>query len=139
MTREQRAAFVAVLLPLAQAMRVDVDAATWAVYARALQDVPHRLLSETVDRLIREPRQFFPKAGELRAECERQRQAWLLARPWSPCELCAESPGYLETTDGSGVVRLARCACWRAHQAAISEAGMGTALALPSPREVVEA
>lgn len=138
MTAEERerAAFAALVMPLAQAMRVDIDKATWAAYHRALKDVPHGLLAEAIERLIREPRPFFPKAGELRAECERQRQLWLAARPWEPCEACATSPRFVEVIV-DGVPRLTRCSCWLEHQRLIEVAGMGMPLALPPAREEV--
>ena len=121
---EARAALVRLLQPLAAAMRTDLDAATWAAYYRALKDVPTALLSAAVDRLLREPRTFFPKAQEIRAAAEAARQALLALHPYERCADCDEHCGFVPVLV-DGVTRLERCPCFAAHQKRIAALEIG--------------
>lgn len=120
-----------------------VDAVTYRAYHRALQDVPLELMRAGCDLAVRLPKDPYapkwPTAPTFRAFAEQARQAWLKAHPFEPCASCAENAGFIETRDAKGYIRLARCECWKVHQARISAAGMSTQLALPPAREEVEA
>ena len=131
-----RAEFVALVEPLAQAMRTDIDFATWSVYFRALEDIPPALLAAVVERLIREPLEFFPKAGELRAACERHRLAILAAHPYDGCASCEEHGKGWEPVLIDGVQRMTRCACYGRHMERLAALGVGEVLALP-PRRIL--
>jgi hypothetical protein len=130
-----RAEFAVVLQPLVSAMRADFDTAAWTAYYRALEDVSPALLEAAVDKLIREPLEFFPKAGELRAECERQRLAILAAHPYDGCASCEEHGKGWEPVMVNGVQRMARCACYGRHMERLALLGVGDVPALPPAME----
>lgn len=131
-----RAEFVAILEPLALAMRADMDAPAWGAYYRAFADVPAALLSRVVDRLIREPLQFFPKAGELRAECEKQRRAVLALHPYEGCPDCEHSKGWRQRRLPGQQAVVERCPCQGHHRERLAAMGVLDALtALPGESE----
>jgi hypothetical protein len=107
----ERGEFRAVLEPLLVAFGKSFDVPAWTVYFEALHDVPVSLLSDAVLRCVREAREFFPRAGELRAYAEEARLAVLAAHPWTPCALCEQHCGNVEVTDERGVKRMKACAC----------------------------
>lgn len=116
---EARAAFVAVLEPLALGLRVAIDAPTWVAYYRALQDVPLPLLQAAADAAQLDPtRRFFPTVPELCALILHCRNALLAVHPYQPGECCHRS-GW-QAIDMDGVSRLRRCACWRQWQAELA-------------------
>ena len=133
----------ALLTPVAVALGVQVDAPTFRAYHRALQDVPVGLLQAACDYALRAPRVPYeprwPTAPTFRQWAEHARQVWLKANPWTACEACDTNGGFIEARDERGVPRLARCACWRAHQQRIASAGMSEPLALPPARDEVSA
>lgn len=124
-----RAEFVSILEPLAQAMRADMDAPTLGAYYRAFEYVPPALLSRVVDRLIREPLQFFPKAGELRAECEKQRRAVLALHPYEGCQDCEHSKGWRTVLEPGKQASVQRCPCQAKHRAFLAGLGASEPLA----------
>jgi hypothetical protein len=132
----------ALLAPVAVTLGVQVDAPTFRAYHRALADVPLPLLQAACEAAQRAPREPYeprwPTAPTFRRLAEQARQAWLAARPWEPCEACAESPRFVETLV-DGVPRLSRCPCWTAHQRLIDAAGIQTQIALPPAREEASA
>src|SRR5688572_24424023 len=110
-------------------MRTDMDVPTWTAYHRAFHDVPAALLAQVVDRLIIEPRQFFPKAGELRAECEKQRRAVLAMHPYDGCAECEHSRGFREIRSASGQTTVEPCPCRQRHRTKLERLGVAAALA----------
>jgi hypothetical protein len=125
MTRD---VFAAMLEPLVLAMRAEFDGPTWAAYYRVLGDVPASVLSATVDAAMREPLEFFPKAGELRAKAERQRRMLLALRPHEACCECEDSKGWRRRLV-DGRLFSERCPCVKRHQAHLEELGLLTAIA----------
>jgi hypothetical protein len=96
----------------------------WLAYFEALRDIPLHLLAQTVATMMREQRQYRFRTGDVRAAAERVRLALMAAHPYQPCVGCRDSRGFVETVDDKGVTRLARCACFQAHQQAIAELGV---------------
>lgn len=125
----ERNDFRQVLSPLVLGMRADFDQPTWAVYYAALRDVPAVLLESAVAVMLREPREFFPKVGEIRAACERQRRVLLAANPHEACAECEMSKGWRSVLVGN-VPKVERCPCVSRHQAKLK--GMGLLEAVTS-------
>lgn len=111
--REQdRAAFVAILEPLALALRATIDQPTWTVYYRALRDVSLPLLQASVEIALHEPeRKFFPTVPEFRAFARSCRLAILELHPYRPGG-CCQGTGWAES-ELDGVKYATRCPCWR--------------------------
>ena len=126
-TRKQ---FAAIVAPLARALRTDMDAPSWTAYYRALGDVPPGVLAPVVDRLLREPLRFFPKAGELRAACEVHRRALLAEHPYEGCVDCEHSRGWCEIAIGtSGQTTVVPCPCRQRYREQLDALGLGGPLA----------
>lgn len=118
-----RDTFIAILTPLLLAMRVDFDLATWAAYYRVLSDVSVPVLEAAVDAISREPREWFPKAGELRGVCEQQRRQLVAAHPWTACCLCEDSPKWRAVLV-EGVTRVEKCPCVEQHRMSLKDQGI---------------
>jgi hypothetical protein len=113
----ERADLVEILNPLALAMRVEIDKPTWAAYYGLLKDVPAHMLFAAVETMAREPREFFPRANELRAAAERQRRAYLAAHPYEGCAECEDQRGYRNVLVAGQLPMVEPCPCkasWRA-------------------------
>lgn len=128
---------MATLTPLLLAMRTEFDQPSWTVYFKALGDVPAPLLEATVDAMLREPREFFPKVGELRARAERERRVLLLAHPHEACCECEDSKGW-RTVLVEGVSRMQRCPCVARHQERLASLGLAAPLAQLAGESVSE-
>jgi hypothetical protein len=124
-----RPEFIAILTPLVLAMRAEFDDPTWGAYYRVLHDVPVTVLAATVDTLMREPLEFFPKAGELRAKAERHRRMLLATKPHAACVECEDSRGWRKVLV-EGALTVQRCPCVAAHQAQLEGMGLRTAIAM---------
>ena len=118
-----RVTFVGLLTPLVLAMRADFDQPTWTAYFRALHDVPAPLLEAVVEAMLREPLEFFPKAGELRARAERQRRLVLAANPHDGCCECEDQRGW-RATIVDGVPWVEKCPCLERHKAKLERLGV---------------
>jgi hypothetical protein len=125
-----RAEFVAILETLAAAMRADLDAPTLSAYYRALKDIPASLLEGTVDRLLREPLTFFPKAGEVRAACEKQRRAVLALHPYDGCADCEHSKGFRLVIVAGGQATVQVCPCKSRHLELLTTLGISTPIVM---------
>jgi hypothetical protein len=131
----ERAEFVAIVEPLRIAMRAEMDQPTWTAYYRAMQDVPVPLLVAAVETLMREDRQFFPKAGEIRGQCERERKAIIDANPYTGCEACAGT-GWTEIVCSECQTRRVKaCSCREDYKSRLVSLGVGKPLQLTAPRE----
>jgi hypothetical protein len=120
MTRPE---LVAILEPLRLAMRAEIDAPTWAAYFRVLQSVPAVLLEQAVESYIRQPLEFFPKAPEILAACERHRRAQLALMPYDACAECEDHKGW-RTAMVDGAERMERCPCRARYQALLASRGL---------------
>lgn len=133
MTKQE---FAGYLKPAALALGVELDDATVRAYHKALADIPTDLVRHAFERAVREPaNEFaprFPTAPTLRQWAEEERQRFVTARAWAPCEACEESPGWVEIVDAKGVKRLTRCACWLARRAANVASGMAHPVGRPA-------
>lgn len=125
---------IAVLGPLAVLMGKEMDAPSWTVYFRALEDVPVDLLRDAADRVAKSPTRFFPRPGEIRQHAEHARQARAASMPFTACEDCGGT-GWAEVLV-ENIRRVERCLCWKAHQQQLAAAGVSrTPLALPETTE----
>jgi len=106
------------------AYRQRPNEAVVAVYQHQLADVPLAILRAAV--LALPGRQsFFPSVHEIKVACELARLDRVKDLVWTACEVCRETrPGWDVVVDPAGVKRLARCACWQAHQARVAAAGI---------------
>lgn len=137
----ERNAFVELLNPLVLATRTEFDLPTWNAYFRALADVSEPLFAATVDGLLREPLAFFPKAGELRQACEKQRRVLLAAHRYDGCVECEDSIGWRPLLV-DGVARVDRCPCKARYKARLAAMGLDvqvTPLVAPGGAGEVEA
>lgn len=113
----------AMIATLFTAYRKRIGEADLTLYERGCGDIPLPLLDAAVAHAIR-TRRFLPVVAELRADAETQRQAIAGRLPYVPCRVCRdEAPSWVEGLDGDGVRRVARCACWIAHQALCRQHG----------------
>ncbi len=126
----ERHEFVAALNPLALAMRAELDKPSWSAYYAALKDIPAPLFAAAVQTLTAQALTYFPKAGELRAACERQRRAVLAAHPYDGCVECEDQRGYRTVINGSGQKTVEPCPCKRRWQQRIAELGAVEPIAL---------
>jgi hypothetical protein len=124
----ERTEFVEILEPLALAMRAEMDGPTWTAYYRALSDVAAPLLAAVVDGMFHQALEFFPKAPELRAACERQRRAVLAANPHEACCDCEHSRGWCQVLVND-VPKVQRCPCVARHQQRLEALGVREPLA----------
>lgn len=119
------------LAPLAVALGVDFDEASFDAYHRALRDIPLAFLVGAVNRAAKTPRDRFeprfPTAPKLREWAEETRLDASKAHAWRPCTACQFTPRFVEGEDG----RMKRCDCWRDHQKRIESIGLSMPLALP--------
>ena len=89
-----------------------------------------KLFRERIEKLMGEDRTFVPRAGELKALCERERQAVIAAHPFSACQQCC---GGWRDVKVNGASFAERCSCWSAHWARLEGLGVtAKPLALPS-------
>jgi hypothetical protein len=104
-------------------------------YIRVLEKYSPAVIRSAIDR-AKDSRTFFPKPVELRADAEACRQALQMVQPHQPCDACraAGTPGWRQTTDTAGIVRLARCQCWRAYGATMSPASVVPSKARQNPK-----
>lgn len=131
----ERSDFMQALSPLVIGMRAEFDQPTWAAYYLALRDVPAVLLESAVAVMLREPREFFPKVGELRAAAEKQRRVLLAANPHEACAECEGQKGWRSVRVGN-IPKVERCPCIARHQAKLKGMGLLEAVsALPGEGE----
>ena len=123
-----------ILTELAITLGARMDVPTYRAYHRALEDVPAPLLEAACDAAGRTPRgayePTFPTPAKLRAMAESCRQALVAAHPYRPGECCGGT-GWQQAIE-DGLIWVARCTCWQAHQQAIVALGIGSPLLLPA-------
>lgn len=136
MASVERDELVTVLTPLAKAMRAELDRASWGAYFRVLKDVTPELLEHAVERFFKQGLEFFPKAPEILAECERLRRAQLALYPYEGCAECEGQIGWRSIRGADGYERMERCPCRARHQALLASRGLRDGLAqLPGEAE----
>lgn len=131
-----RAEFGAIIEPFRLAMRADLDALTLTAYFRVLKDVPGGLFASVVDDLMRSATEFFPKAPELLAACERRRRQALALMPYTGCVDCEDQIGWRTVKGEDGYERMERCPCRARHQERLADHGVLASIAqLPGEAE----
>lgn len=130
------------LAMLAEAFGVKPDNLTSArirIYDQALAKVPVVCLPGMAERAVRTRRPRWgdlPPVAQLLDDAETVRLELRAALWYQPCGTCAPA-GWREVSV-DGVTRLARCACWMAHQEQVRTLGGGhEPLALPAAMEEV--
>lgn len=133
---EHRSVFGAVLAPLivASGTRAFADPDRSRVVMQAwilsLQDVPREVLEAGVARLLTRGVTWMPRPGDLRqacAEVQQERRADAAARARRECQVCIDSPGWVEVETDEGPA-MRRCACRREVLAAIAAVGNPVAM-----------
>lgn len=114
---------VAILAPLALALRAEMDDPTFRAYYRVLKGAPARLLDAAVDSLLTTELRFMPTAPELLAASEHTRRRLVEAHPHSGCIDCEESRGWVPI-DVNGVQRVRRCPCFARWQQKLEQMGV---------------
>lgn len=121
---------LAVVIPVALAMRAEFDGPTQRAYYRVLRDVAPGLLESALEGLGPSGATFLWTAPEMLHACERRRRQMLALHPWEPCAECEDFPGYRKVMTG-GVQQETRekCPCKARHKARLAEYGLATPLA----------
>jgi hypothetical protein len=115
---------VALLAPLALALRVDLDAPTYRAYHKQLEKVPARLVDAALTDMSDGGLVFFPTAPQIKQAAEKKRRQLLAAHAYDGCPECEGHIGYrhrLESDNGQPTVE--KCPCKKRWQAKL--AGMG--------------
>ena len=126
--------FKILIKPLAVHFGAMKDPPTWRLYHAALMHppAPTRALLERALPRAASSRRFFPSPEELRRDAEAERQEMLKANPFTPCDRCQDSSGWVSVIDQAGHERMVRCECFDAYRHRLAAAGVGAdRLALP--------
>ena len=100
------------------------------LYEDATAHVPLAVLGRVVGNYLQTPELWRPDPGDLVGACEAMRVELRKGLVFEPCPLCAH--GWIEFKRDGYYKFMARCACWKAHQAKVEALNVGTKpLALP--------
>ncbi len=102
---------VAILTPLALAMRVDLDAPTYRAYHQQLEKVPAPLAQAAIADLSDAGMRFLPTAPEIKQASERKRRQLLAAHPYDGCAECEDHRGFRYVLGGNGQPVVEKCPC----------------------------
>lgn len=102
---------VALLTPLALALRVDMDVPTYRAYAKVLKDVPVQLADHALTELSASGLRFMPSAPEILTASEKARRRLLAQYPYTGCAECEEQRGYRSVLGSSGQPTVEPCPC----------------------------
>ncbi len=114
---------VALLTPLALAMRVEFDQPTFRAYHRLLEKVPVRLAELALEQMVREGMRFMPRAPEIANGAEKVRRQQLALHPHEECAECEGQKGW-RTVLVAGVSKLEKCPCKARHQEKLAGLGL---------------
>lgn len=115
----------AMLVPIALALRADMDAPTYRAYHRILKDVQVDIATQALERLMNEGAEFMPTAPKILHASEKVRRQIVAARPWLPCAECEDFPGYRKVlVEGVQQETRAKCPCKARHNALLAEQGL---------------
>lgn len=127
---------VALLTPLALAMRADLDKPTFRAYHAILKNVPATLGQAALEDLAQSGLRFFPSAPEIQTAAEKARRRLLALHPYEGCAECEDQPGYRTVRIGDGQqLTVEKCPCKAQHHQRLADLGALEAIAL-MPGEV---
>lgn len=119
---------VALLTPLALAMRVEIDGPTFRAYHKQLETVPAALVDAALTDLSDGGLRFFPGAPEIKQAAERKRRQLLAANPYTGCVECEDQPGYRTVSGDAGQKTVERCPCKQRHFVRLERLGLREAV-----------
>lgn len=102
---------IALLTPLALALRAEMDGPTFRAYAKQLEKVPVALADAALTDLSDTGLRFMPTAPEIKHAAERKRRQLLAAHPYSGCAECDGHVGFRHILGGEGQPRVEKCPC----------------------------
>jgi hypothetical protein len=114
---------VAVLTPLALALRVDLDVPTFKAYHKQLEKVAVQLVDGALTDLSESGLRFMPTAFEIKNAAEKKRRQLLAAHPYDGCADCDGHLGFRHIIGGNGQPVVEKCPCKARWQQRL--AGMG--------------
>jgi hypothetical protein len=116
---------VALLTPLALAMRVDLDQPTFRAYHALLKDIPIILGQAALEDLSSSGLTFFPTAPEIQRASEKARRRLVALHPYEGCIDCEGQIGFRPVLkDGRPTNTVVPCECKARHQMRLSEIGV---------------
>jgi hypothetical protein len=116
---------VALLSPLALALRVDLDAPTFRAYHKQLERVPAPLVDAALTDLSDGGLRFMPTAPEIKQAAEKKRRQLLAANPYTGCVECENQIGYRPVLGAQGQqVTVERCPCRTRHLSRLEQLGL---------------
>lgn len=130
---------VALLTPLALALRAEVDAPTFRAYHKHLKDVPMALADAALTDLSDGGLRFMPTAPEIKQAAERKRRQLLAANPYEGCVECEGQRGFRTVLIEGGQKTVEPCPCRHRHMVRLERLGIGEVLSdLPGEAGVGE-
>jgi hypothetical protein len=124
---------VALLTPLALALRAEMDGPTFRAYHRHLETVPAGLAQRAIAELEQTGLRFMPTAPEIRHAAERARRQVLAASPYTGCIDCEDQKGYRTVLGEHGQKTVQPCPCMARYLSALERDGLREPLgALPT-------
>jgi hypothetical protein len=121
---------VAVLTPLALAMRADFDAPTFKAYQRILKDVPANLAQAALDDLTTNGLRFMPSASEILNASEKARRRLLALNPYEGCAECEFQRGFRNVLTPAGQKPVEACPCKARHLEKLGRMGLRDGIAM---------
>jgi hypothetical protein len=116
---------VALLSPLALALRVDLDAPTFRAYHAQLKAVPAALVDQALTDLSDGGLVFMPTAPQIKQAAEKKRRQLLAANPYTGCVECENQIGYRPVMgENSQQITVERCPCKTRHLARLESLGL---------------
>lgn len=130
---------VALLTPLALALRAPMDAPTFKAYAAQLRNVPVQLVDAALTDLSDGGLVFMPTAPQIKQAAEKKRRQLLSANPYDGCADCEHQIGYRTVLGVDGQKTVERCPCRTRHLEKMERLGLREAVSdLPGEAGVGE-
>lgn len=121
---------VALLTPLALALRTDLDAPTFRAYHKHLADVPVGLADAALTDLSAGGLRFMPTAPEIKHAAERKRRQLVATHPYDGCIECEDQKGYRTVLGADGQKTVQPCPCKRRYLEQLDRGGLRQPLAV---------
>lgn len=115
---------VALLTPLALAMRAEMDKPTYRAYHALLKDVPVQLGQAAIEDLQASGLRFFPAATEIQTAAEKARRRLLALNPYDGCAECEDQPGYRTMRIEGQQKTVEPCPCKARHRVRLADLGV---------------
>ena len=127
---------VALLTPLALALRANLDQPTFRAYHAILKKVSAQLGQAALEDLSQSGLRFFPTAPEIQAAAEVARRRLLALHPYEGCADCEDQKGYRTIHGAEGQKAVERCPCKARHHQRLADLGVLESVAhLPGEAE----